>query len=534
MTATQKHLTTTISSFQELREKGALYVDKTSYLASMVMGMDKLYFLSRPRRFGKTLTVSTLEAIFQGKRELFKGLAIDALDYDWKPYPIIHIDFSNCSEKTAEDLNTWLCERLDSIARPYRLRLAGRKKADVRFTELVERISAQGKVVILVDEYDKVVSDNALGENVGELRDTLRGFYQVLKAKGELLRFVFMTGVTKYAKMGVFSGLNNLNDLSLVPAYATMLGYTQKELEENFAGSIGQGIKDTGMGREAYLAKVREMYDGYRFAPGAETVYNPVSIGNFFDPEDAEGTRFKGYWAETGNMKLVMDMASTIDLDVTEVLSRGMSESAFDSFDIAELKSMKGDANKIQALLLQTGYLTLDHEDEVKGLYYLRMPNREVRDAYDKSLLRRFGGGGQVDQEVGDMCDALKAGETEKFISILSPFMSGITYPEGASREVVFATVIATLMRQMRHQLTATSEERTSGGRIDLSIVTDKHVYVIEYKVDKDAEAALSQIKDKHYADKFRLEEGKTVHLVGISFSSTDHALLDWKEEVLD
>ena len=225
-------------SFENLRRGGYVYVDKTAYLHSLVRQEGNMFFFSRPRRFGKTLTVSTLEAIFQGKRELFKGLAIDALDYDWKPYPIIHIDFSNCSEKTAGDLNTWLCERLDSIARPYRLRLAGRKKADVRFTELVERISAQGKVVILVDEYDKVVSDNALGENVGELRDTLRGFYQVLKAKGELLRFVFMTGVTKYAKMGVFSGLNNLNDITLDPGYATMLGYTQKELEENFAGSI--------------------------------------------------------------------------------------------------------------------------------------------------------------------------------------------------------------------------------------------------------------------------------------------------------
>ncbi|MDD7201256.1 MAG: AAA family ATPase [Spirochaetales bacterium] len=172
------------SSFSNLRESGCIYVDKTGYIAKLIAISGKMYFLSRPRRFGKSLTVSTLEAIFQGKRELFKGLAIDQTDYDWKKYPIIHIDFSNCSEKTAEDLNTWLCERLDSIARPYRLRLEGRKKADVRFTELVERISVQGKAVILVDEYDKVVSDNALAENVGELRDTLRGFYQVIKAKG--------------------------------------------------------------------------------------------------------------------------------------------------------------------------------------------------------------------------------------------------------------------------------------------------------------------------------------------------------------
>ena len=530
-----KRILTSNSSFETLRKGNYIYVDKTAYLHSLVSQEGAMFFFSRPRRFGKSLTVSTLEAIFRGKRELFKGLAIDQTDYDWESYPVVHIDFGNCGKKTPTDLERWLKKNLQLIARSYGIPpLDLSQQADDVFTDLLLGLAPQGKIVILVDEYDKVLSDNALASNVLELRDTLRDFYQVIKTKGALLRFVFMTGVTKFSKVGIFSGMNNLKDRSMSPVYATMMGYTQKELESCFASYIKHGIRKSGLDRDAYLARVKEMYDGYRFAPGAETVYNPVSIGNFFDPEDAEGTRFKGYWAETGNMKLVMDMASTIDLDVTEVLSRGMSESAFDSFDIAELKSMKGDANKIQALLLQTGYLTLDHEDEVKGLYYLRMPNREVRDAYDKSLLRRFGGGGQVDQEVGDMCDALKAGETEKFISILSPFMSGITYPEGASREVVFATVIATLMRQMRHQLTATSEERTSGGRIDLSIVTDKHVYVIEYKVDKDAEAALSQIKDKHYADKFRLEEGKRVHLVGISFSSTDHALLDWKEEVLD
>ena len=472
MQGTEQKITTSYSSFETIRKEGYLYVDKTAYLYRLVTGSD-MYFLSRPRRFGKTLTVSTLEAVFQGKRELFKGLAIDALDYDWKAYPIIHIDFGDCGKSTPDALDGWLKDRLEEIADAYGAGpLDMTKTSDDLFAKLILLLSKKDKVVVLIDEYDKVLSDNVFSPEVEKLRQVLGNFYQVMKTKGDLLRFVFITGVTKFSKVGIFSGMNNLKDRSMSPVYATMMGYTQKELESCFASYIKHGIRKSGLDRDAYLARVKEMYDGYRFAPGAETVYNPVSIGNFFDPEDAEGTRFKGYWAETGNMKLVMDMASTIDLDVTEVLSRGMSESAFDSFDIAELKSMKGDANKIQALLLQTGYLTLDHEDEVKGLYYLRMPNREVRDAYDKSLLRRFGGGGQVDQEVGDMCDALKAGETEKFISILSPFMSGITYPEGASREVVFATVIATLMRQMRHQLTATSEERTSGGSTFPSLPT--------------------------------------------------------------
>ncbi|MDY5499142.1 MAG: AAA family ATPase, partial [Sphaerochaetaceae bacterium] len=255
------------SSFSNLRESGCLYVDKTAYLAKLVAVSGRMFFLSRPRRFGKSLTISTLEAIFQGKRELFKGLAIDKTDYDWKTYPVIHIDFGDCPSSTKDELEIWLRNVILDFCDTYGVQTREQTIPAIMFSQFLSSLSRRGKIVILIDEYDKVLSGNAFSEHAEELRDTLRGFYQVLKAKGGLLRFVFMTGVTKYAKMGVFSGLNNLNDLSLSPAYATMLGYTQEELEENFAGYIEQGIKDTGMGREAYLAKVREMYDGYRFAP---------------------------------------------------------------------------------------------------------------------------------------------------------------------------------------------------------------------------------------------------------------------------
>ena len=529
MTEARQSISTTISSFQELRENGVLYVDKTSYLAALVMGADKLYFLSRPRRFGKSLTVSTLEAIFQGKRELFKGLAIDALDYDWKKYPIIHIDFTNCWKKTADALDGWLKDRLEEVADSYGVGpLDMTKTSDDLFTKLIQLLSREEKVVVLVDEYDKVVSDNALGENVGELRDTLRGFYQVLKAKGELLRFVFMTGVTKYAKMGVFSGLNNLNDLSLVPAYATMLGYTQKELEENFAGYIGQGIQDTGMGREAYLAKVREMYDGYRFAPGCETVYNPVSVGLFFT--NGRGQDFEDYWIDTGSSKLVMDMAQSVDLDVTEDLGMGMDADALSEFDVAELKDMRGDINKVQAFLLQTGYLTIESGNE--SMLMLRFPNAEVRNAYSKSLLRRLYG--PTSQNViMAMEGRLKEGDTASFMEMLAAFFAKIPYKE-SRKESDFAQVVDALVAAMGVDVRMASEDRTSAGRIDLTVETGRHGYVMEFKVDKSAETALRQIKEKRYADKFRLEKGKTIHLVGIAFSSTGHTVQEWKEEVLD
>ena len=516
-------------SFENLRRGGYVYVDKTAYLHSLVRQEGNMFFLSRPRRFGKTLTVSTLEAIFQGKRELFKGLAIDALDYDWKTYPIIHIDFGDCPFDTPEELDSWLCDLVLRIAKENGVIVEGMRNSAVLFANLLEALSSRkGKVVVLVDEYDKVLSDNVFSDHVEELRTVLGNFYQVIKTKGALLRFVFITGVTRYAMVNEFSGLNNLKHLSMSPVYGTMLGYTQKELEENFAGYIGQGVKDTGMGREAYLAKVREMYDGYRFAPGCETVYNPVSVGLFFS--NGRGQDFEDYWIDTGNSKLVMDMAQSVDLDVTEDLERGMAKSALSSFDVAELSQAKGDMDKVQAFLLQTGYLTMDGYDEELGVYYLRFPNKEVQEAYYRNLLTRW-----CSRESGvvirNLVVALRKGDTQGYMGTLAAVFASVPYRAG-KKEPDFAQVVDVVMLLCGKAVRVVAEDQTSEGRIDLSVVAGEHVYVMEYKVDKSAEAALRQIKEKRYADKFRLEKGKTIHLLGIAFSSTGHTVQDWKEEI--
>ena len=515
-------------SFENLRRGGYVYVDKTAYLHSLVRQEGNMFFLSRPRRFGKTLTVSTLEAIFQGRRELFKGLAIDKTDYDWKTYPIIHIDFGDCGKSTPEGLDGWLKDRLEEIADAYGVGpLDMTKTSDDLFAKLILLLSKKDKVVVLVDEYDKVLSDNVFSPEVEKLRQVLGNFYQVIKTKGALLRFVFITGVTRYAMVNEFSGLNNLNNISMDTDYATMLGYTQKELEGNFAGSIEQGVKDTGMGREAYLAKVREMYDGYRFAPGCETVYNPVSVGLFFT--NGHGKAFKNFWFDTGSTKLVMDMAQSVDLDVTEDLGMGMDADALSEFDVAELKDMRGDINKVQAFLLQTGYLTIESGNE--SMLMLRFPNAEVRNAYSKSLLRRLYG--PTSQNViMAMEGRLKEGDTASCMELLAAFFAKIPYKE-SRKESDFAQIVDALVAAMSVEVRMASEDRTSAGRIDLTVETGRHIYVMEFKVDKSAEAALRQIKEKRYADKFRLEKGKTVHLVGIAFSSTGHTVQDWKEEVL-
>ncbi len=500
------------SSFSNLRESGCIYVDKTGYIAKLIAISGKMYFLSRPRRFGKSLTVSTLEAIFQGKRELFKGLAIDALGYDWKTYPIIHIDFGDCGKSTPEGLDGWLKDRLEEVADAYGAGpLDMTKTSDDLFAKLILLLSKKDKVVVLIDEYDKVLSDNVFSPEVEKLRQVLGNFYQVIKTKGALLRFVFITGVTKYARLSVFSKMNNLNDLSLDPGYATMLGYTQKELEENFAGSIEQGIKDTGMGREAYLAKVREMYDGYRFAPGCETVYNPVSVGSFFDGSDGGGVRFNDYWIDTGSSKLVMDMAQSVDLDVTEDLERGMAKSALSSFDVAELSHAMGDMGKVQAFLLQTGYLTMGGYDEELGVYYLRFPNKEVREAYYRNLLTRWCAK-ESEYVVRDLVVALRKGDTQGYMGTLAAVFASVPYRAG-KKEPDFAQVVDVVMLLCGKAVRVVAEDQTSAGRIDLTVETGRHGYVMECKVDKSAETALRQIKEKRYA------EGHTVQ--------------DWKEEVL-
>ena len=517
------------SSFSNLRESGCIYVDKTGYIAKLIAISGKMYFLSRPRRFGKSLTVSTLEAIFQGRRELFKGLAIDQTDYDWKTYPVIHIDFGDCPEGTPQGLDSWLARRVRKIAEAYGVSgIPETVTSAEQFSDLLEKLSSQGKVVILVDEYDKVLSDNVFSEKVEELRTVLGNFFQVIKTKGALLRFVFITGVTRFARLSVFSKMNNLNDISLDPDYGTMLGYTQKELETNFAGYIEQGVKDTGMGREAYLGKVREMYDGYRFAVGCGTVYNPVSAGLFFT--NGHGKAFKNFWIDTGGTKLVMDMAQSVDLDVTKDLGMGMDLDALSSFDVAELRHAEGDINKVQAFLLQTGYLTIDSGNE--NMLMLRFPNAEVKNAYSKSLLRRLYGA-TSQNVIMAMEERLKEGATASFMELMCAFFGKIPYKE-ARKESDFAQIVDALVAAMSVDVRMAGEDRTSAGRIDLSVEAGDHVYVMEFKADKSAETALNQIKDKRYADKFRLEKGKTVHLLGIAFTSTGHTVQEWKEEILD
>ena len=524
---------TSNSTFSDLRANGFLYVDKTYFFHRMIT-KGKMFFCARPRRFGKTLAVSTLEAIFQGKRELFKGLYIDSTDYDWKTYPVIHVNFADCSEKSGQELDDWIRDLLVAIGRKYQIILDPQKPCRIAFKNLLEAFQDRGeKVVILIDEYDKVVSDNLNNPELQNLQQVLSSFYSVIKAYDSIIRFAFLTGVTKYAKLSVFSGMNNLRDISMDPDYATMFGYTEAELEQNFVSYIDSGCKAAGMARDEYLAKLKDMYDGYTFSPNGQAVYNPVSVGSFFD----EGGRtFIGYWTETGGTKLLMDVASEVDFNLASDLDEAVSESDMSSFDITRLAGSDVSALERKWLLYQTGYLTIDRvEDGILGerRFFLRFPNREVEVAFSNRLLSAYSAGRNGSRNVTlleRMFRDLEKDDTASFMETLASLLAGLPYGTKPV-EQHFQAMVALICRLYKSSAVE-CEPHTSRGRIDMMLRLRHAVYLFEFKVDQSPDVALKQIHDKHYADRYKIEH-LPIHLVGISFSSKTRNISDWKEEIV-
>lgn len=525
-----KKISTSIFVFEDLINNGMCYVDKTRYLHKLITS-DKELFCSRPRRFGKSLAISTLEAIFQGKRELFKGLYIDSTDYDWKIYPVIHIDFGDCHAKDGKALELWLHDKVCSIASRYAVPLPEGRPSYSMFSHLIETLATkQGNVVVLVDEYDKVVNDNADKdvETVTELRETLRAFYAPIKTLNRYIRFAFITGVTKYTKMGIFSELNNLTDISMSASYATMFGYTQEELEKSFSDYIELGMRKTGLDREAYLGKMREMYDGYRFEEDAPKVYNPVSVGLFFSNG---GKKFEPYWFETGgNTKLVMNVAKEVDFNIAVDPEKPVSALSLTRFDIAALKGPTVRLDDLKWLLYQTGYLTIKSYNPLLKTYTLEFPNQEVAGSFSAQLLGSYAPK-MPDTMLSDLVGSLVEGRLEKFFTLLEGVYASIDYPSKDPGEYDFAIVLKTLA-YVYDPVVAMGEVHTSQGRADMVVRLEGVIYLFEFKVDKSAEEALRQIEEKQYWQRFVPEE-KPIHLVGVSFSKEKRNIVDWKEKTL-
>ena len=514
-----KDITSSVYTFENLISGGFLYVDKTEQLWELMRQSQGVFFLSRPRRFGKSLAISTLKAAFQGKRQLFEGLALYDKPYDWKEHPVIHLDLGICGASTAAKLEIHLSETLQARAADFGLKLT-RSDLSGKFTELVESLAKRGKVVILIDEYDKPLIDNLLEPEVEAIRKVMDSFYAVIKGTESCQRFVLMTGVSKFSKVSVFSKLNNLVDLTMDERCATMFGYTQQELEANFADRLDATAVKLGMTKQDLLAQLKEWYNGYRFHHNSPTVYNPVSIAKFFE----SGGEFNNFWFATGTPSFLLKLAKEQRFDFEATLANPVGELAFDCYEVGTLKALP--------LLFQTGYLTIVGMERKLGLrlYRLGFPNREVEAAFECYLLDDFANVAKetVEPDIVELAQAALDGDVDGFMERLKVFFANVPYDIQLKDEKYYQTIFFVVFRLLGFYVTA--EARTNKGRIDATVETDRRVYVLEFKLDGTAAEALAQIRAKDYPQKY-LASGKEITLIGAAFDFAERNLGQWLAE---
>jgi hypothetical protein len=394
--------------------------------------------------------------------------------------------------------------------------------ASERFRELILQSSKKEKVVILIDEYDKPILDNVTRGNIQSIREVLESFYSVIKATEPYQRFVLMTGVSKFSKVSVFSKLNNLTDITMDAKFATMLGYTQMELESNFAEHIAHVCREQKMDKTELLDKLKLWYNGYKFHQNSETVYNPVSIGKFFE----SGGEFKNYWFETGTPSFLLKLAKKQQFDFEKELSQPVSELVFASYEIDKLETLP--------LLFQTGYLTIKNTTQImeRTRYFLDFPNKEVEAAFEAYLLNEYSSVKKENVEIlaTDIAGLLNAGEINESLEKMKCFFENIPYDIQIANEKYYQTIFFIIFRLIG--LFIEAEARTSIGRIDAVAQTGKYVYIFEFKLNRSAAEALKQIHDREYYQKY-LGSGREVILVGAKFSTKKHNIADWKTEVL-
>jgi len=510
-----KRLPIGTQDFPILRETGCLYVDKTALIHQLVQE-GRVYFLSRPRRFGKSLLLSTLKAIFQGRRELFTGLAIDALPGDWKAHPILHLDFGAERFADAPGLAHYLADQIERFILEYRLSATGSSTV-ARFSSALATLAARGeRTVVLIDEYDKPILDHI--ENTplaAEMRDILKGFYGSLKSNDAYLRFLFLTGVSKFAKMNVFSGLNNLMDITLDERYATLLGYTQDELEANFPDRIEALCEHVALDREECLAKIRDWYNGYRFHPRAERVYNPFSTLLLFQKRE-----FGNYWFETGTPTFLLKLIRRSALPPEEIGTVRLGSAAFSAYEPERLTPYP--------LLFQTGYVTIADYDPENEVYRLDYPNREVRQSFMQSLVAEFAHI-ETEREAGyrvQMLEALNSGDLDAFFEVMAVFFANIPYNIQIKAEKYYQSIFYLIFALLG--LRMETEVRTGRGRIDAVALTATRVYVFEFKLDGSATEALAQCRELDYAKRYQ-GSGRDVLLVGVPFDTATRNIGQWQ-----
>ena len=504
-----------IQNFEKIRRDGYCYIDKTALVYQLVK-TGSYYFLSRPRRFGKSLLVSTLEAYFQGKKELFEGLDIHELEKEWKQYPVIHLDLNAKKFDTEEDLIRLIDRQLLVYEEEY-----GSVPTDVtiddRFVSLIRNAAEKTgeRVVILVDEYDKPMLQ-AIGNDTlqSEYRNTLKAFYGVLKSMDGYIKFALLTGVTKFGKVSVFSDLNNLMDLSRDHRYFDICGISEEELLKNFSEDIQELADANGQTFGQACEQLKTDYDGYHFCPDSPGMYNPFSILNTF----AKKT-YGSYWFETGTPTYLVELLKLHKYDLYRMAHEKTTSNVLDSIDAASTNPIP--------VIYQSGYLTIKGYIPEPRIFELGFPNREVEEGFMNFLLPYYTPVQESESgfAIWDFISDVKSGDIDGFMERLQSFLADCPYEIAKDIELHYQNVLFIVFRLAG--LYTKVEYHTSRGRIDLVLQTDSYVYVMEFKLDGSAEQALQQIEDKQYALPFA-KDSRKVYSIGVNFSSETRNIDKW------
>ena len=517
-----------IQSFDQIIEDGYVYIDKTDLIYQLVKG-GKIYFLSRPRRFGKSLLVSTLKCYFQGRKELFKGLAIDKLETEWAEYPVFHIDFNGTDFTRSGKLDDIIGGTVGTWEKEYG-RTTEFEDIGKRFAYVLQQAHKRygRRCVVLVDEYDKPILDvldtgytttidgkERLLEDIH--REILKSFYSTFKLADEDLQFVLLTGVTKFSQVSVFSGFNQPSDISMDEQYETLCGITQEELEHYFAEPIKALAVKYKVTEEGMLDMLKHRYDGYHFSDNLTDVYNPFSLLNAFSMKD-----LRDYWFASGTPTYLIRLLNHTQEDLNELTGRYYSPEEFVDY--------KADVEKPLPMIYQSGYLTVKRYDRDFGTFLLDFPNNEVKSGFVSLVASSYLKPRENLQSwIRSAVIALRKGETEKLRALFTSFLAGIPYTMRDKREKErYFHYTFYLIFRLISVYTVYTEKEQSQGRSDCIVETDGYIYIFEFKRDGSADEALAQIEAKGYARPYETDKRK-LYKIGVNFSSETGTVEEWK-----
>lgn len=512
-----------IQTYDKIRQGGYLYIDKTKYIYE-ITHPGQYVFLSRPRRFGKSLLMSTFDSYFRGRKDLFKGLAIEKLEKDWTEYPVLHFDLSDIKKGTVEDFGENVNSSLASMEGEFGIAKTS-DNPGTRLKDLVERIyNKTGKqVVLLFDEYDAplltVLHDP---ERLETMRTELQSFYSPIKKLDPYLRFVFITGITKFSQLSIFSQLNNLNNISMLPQYAAMCGITIKELEDNFQEGIAVLAEKYHYSHKQVIDKLLYHYDGYHFAEDSEGVLNPFSLLSAMN-----NRKFNNYWFSTGTPTFLVNMMRKFHTDLTEIDGSKAMQEDFD----APTENM----HNVLPLFYQSGYLTIKDYNPRSGMYTLGYPNEEVKVGLMRILIPFYVQSDPVpaSNACWDISEALMDGDIDKALAAARSYFASIPYQENTLKDAPtteghFTAMLYVMFSFLNRYVY--SQVRNAKGRLDILIKTDTTIYVMELKLDGDLNKALKQINEKDYTIPYQTD-GRKVVKVAINFSTEERTIKEWKIE---